>query len=88
MPRYFPHESCSKSLGTCSDGALKSQGFESESRPGTGDTAVAEEAAYQTGLDTNRLMCPPKARHATENTPSEGIKSNRDEIISFLSVLS
>lgn len=49
----------------------------SESGLGTGDPAVAEEAAYQTGLDTSRLMCPPIVRHATHNTPREGIKSNR-----------
>lgn len=51
-------------LGTCSGGAMKSQDSKSESRVGTGDPAVAEEAAYQTGLDTSRLMCPPIVRHA------------------------
>lgn len=67
-------QACSNQLGMCTDGALKSQAFKPESRLGTGDPAVADEAAYQTGLDTSRLMCPPIARHATHNTTKEGIK--------------
>lgn len=29
--------------------------------------AVTEEAAYQTGLDTRRLVCLPGVRHVTNN---------------------
>lgn len=58
-------------------GALKPQSFKPESRLGAWDPAVAEEAAYQTGLDTSMLMCPPIVRHA--NITEEDIQSNRYE---------
>lgn len=34
--------------------------------------AVAEEAAYQTGLDTSGLMCLPITRHAAHVTITRG----------------
>lgn len=59
--------------------ALKPQSFKPESRLGARDPAVAEEAAYQTGLDTSMLMCPPIVRHANDNITEEDTQSNRYE---------
>lgn len=80
FPKYFPH--CLATL-QCVCALMEYRNLKAPSLNWAGDPAFAQETAYQTGLDTRRLMCPPTVRHAVmlQGTHLQTEHSHRDLIV-------